>query len=106
MFYLVSSLSRKQKAYIFLAVDLALIPAALLFTYTVQSLPMSPLEALWRTLPVLPYMLAIAAALSMRLGLPSIQLIAYERHAVGLTALFAVALIAVSAGLSVQVMAP
>ena len=101
MFYLVSSLSRKQKAYIFLAVDRALIPAALLFTYTVQSLPMSPLEALWRTLPVLPYMLAIAAALSMRLGLPSIQLIAYERHAVGLTAIFAVALIAVSAGLSV-----
>ena len=94
-------MTRKQKAYVFLTVDLMLIPAALLFTYTVQSLPISAFEALWQSLPTLPYLLAIAAALSVWLGLPSIQLNAYERHAVGRTAVLAFALVIVSAGLSV-----
>ena len=99
MLKIISSLTRKQKAYVFLAVDLLLIPVALFFTYTVQALPMSPSEALWQSLPVLPYLLAIAAGLSVWLGLPGIQLNAYERHAVGLTAVFALGLAAVSAGL-------
>ena len=51
MLKLLSSLSRRQRGYVFLAIDLLLIPLALLFTYTVQSLPISPLEALWQTLP-------------------------------------------------------
>ena len=100
MFNLLSSMSRRQKAYVFLALDLALIPVALLFTYLVQALPIPVWEALRATLPVLPYLLAIAAGLSLWLGLPSIQLIAYERHAIGLTAIYALALVAVSAGLS------
>ena len=99
MLKILSSLTRKQKGYVFLAIDLLLIPVALFFTYTVQALPMSPAEALWQSLPVLPYLLAIAAGLSVWLGLPGIQLNAYERHAVGLTAIFALALAAVSAGL-------
>ena len=45
MVNLIRSLTRKQKAYVFLAVDLALIPAALLFTFMVQALPVSPLES-------------------------------------------------------------
>ena len=100
MLNLISSLSRTQKGYVFLAIDLALIPLALLFTFTVQSLPISPPEALWRSLPVLPYLMGVAAALSMWLGLPTIQLNAYERHAIGLTAIHALVLVAVSAGLS------
>ena len=100
MVNLIRSLTRKQKAYVFLAIDLALIPAALLFTFMVQNLPVSPFDALWNSLPTLPYLLAVAAGLSMWLGLPSIQLNAYERHAVGLTAVFAGALVLVSAGLS------
>ena len=90
-------MTRKQKAYVFLALDLLLIPAALLFTFTVQALPVPPAEALLATLPVLPYLVAIAAGLSVWLGLPSIQLKAYERHAIGLTAIYALALVAVSA---------
>jgi len=99
---LLSSLTRKQKAYVFLAIDLALVPAALFFTYAVQALPMTPGEAMWLTLPVLPYMLAFVAGLSLWLGLPRVQLIAYEGHAVGQTALVAVGLVAVSAGMSVM----
>ena len=70
MVNLIRSLTRKQKAYVFLAIDLALIPAALLFTFTVQNLSLSPLDALWNSLPTLPYLLAAAAGLSMWLGLP------------------------------------
>ena len=98
---LLSSLSRKQKTYVFLAIDLALVPVALFFTYAVQALPMSPGAAMWQSLPVLPYMLGFVAALSLWLGLPRVQLIAYEGHAVGQTAVIAIGLVAVSAGLSV-----
>jgi len=96
MFNFVSALSRKQKSYIFLAFDLGLIPVALLFTYAMQSLPMSALETLAAVLPVLAYLLAAAAAVSLGLGLPQIQLIAYERHAVGLTAVYATAVALIS----------
>lgn len=89
MFRLISALTRKQKSYVFLTIDLLLIPAALLFTYAVQSLPTMPLETLAMTAPILPYLVAVAAGLSLWLGLPHVQLIAYERHAVGLTAVLA-----------------
>ena len=77
-----------------------LIPAALLFTYAVQSLPTMPLETLAMTAPILPYLVAVAAGLSLWLGLPHVQLIAYERHAVGLTAVLAL----LSAGASALLM--
>ncbi|NRB19347.1 MAG: polysaccharide biosynthesis protein [Rhodobacteraceae bacterium] len=96
MFNFISSLSRKQKSYIFLAIDLGLIPVALLFTYGVQSLPASAMDTLAGVLPVLAYLLAAAAVLSLGLGLPQIQLNAYERHAVGLTAMFATAVALIS----------
>ena len=100
MLKLLSSLSRRQRGYVFLAIDLLLIPLALLFTYTVQSLPISPLEALWQTLPSLPYLMAIAIAVSWWLGLPMVQLNAYERHAVARTAMLAGVLVVASTGLS------
>jgi len=99
MLKLLTSLSRKQKAYVFLGFDLALIPVALLFTYTVQSLPEPAIQTLYHSLPVLPYMLVFAAGLSMWLGIPQIQLNDYERHAIGLTAIYVVGLALVSAGL-------
>ncbi len=100
MLNMLTSLTRKQKAYIFLAFDLALIPIALLFTYTVQSLPTSAVETLWQALPILPYLIVIAAGLSMWLGIPNIRLNAYEGHAVGLTAGYAALLAGASAVLS------
>lgn len=80
MLNLIRSLTRKQKAWVFLALDLALIPVALLFTYAVQTLPASPVESLLQSLPVLPYLLAIAAGLSIWLGLSNIQLKEFEGH--------------------------
>ncbi len=100
MLNLINSLSRVQKVYILLAVDLTLIPLALLFTFTVQALPTTALETLSLTLPILPYLLLIAAGLSMWLGIPHIQLNAYERNAVGLTAVFSLLLAGASAGLA------
>jgi FlaA1/EpsC-like NDP-sugar epimerase len=100
MLFLVTSLSRKQKTRIFLAVDLALIPLAFLFTFSVQSLPGSALGGLITYLPVLPYLMIVAALLSIRLGLPHIQLKAYENNAIGLSAVHAGALIGTSAALS------
>ena len=99
MINIVTSLSRKQKSYIFLAVDLLLIPVALLFAYTVQSLPIPPARALILTLPVLPYMVGIGAALSIWMGLPQIQLKAFDRHAAWLAAIYASLTAAMSGGL-------
>ena len=100
MLKLISSLSRSQRGYVFLGIDLALIPVTLLFTFSVQVLPSSALETLRASLPILPYLLLIAAALAKWLGLPNIQLKAYERFAIGLTALYALGLAAALAGLS------
>ena len=100
MLNLIRSLTRKQKVWVFLAIDLALIPAALLFTYSVQALPTTALETLFETLPILPYLLATAAALAMWLGIPGIQLKAFEGHAVRLTAILAAGLTVAAAILS------
>lgn len=89
MYNLISALSRRQKSYVFLAVDLALLPLALLFTLGVQPLPDPALATLALLLPVLPYVLAGAAALALWLGLPHVQLNAYERHAAAQSALLA-----------------
>lgn len=90
MFRLLSSLTRAQKSYVFLGIDLCLLPCALLFTFAVQSLSAPAGELFASTLPILPYVVALTALGSLRLGLPHVQLNAYERHAVGLTAIVAV----------------
>jgi FlaA1/EpsC-like NDP-sugar epimerase len=89
MFNLISALSRKQKSYIFLAIDLALIPMALLFTLVMQPLPEPELKILGDMLPLLPYVMLVIGAASLWLGLPMVQLNAYERYAVLLTAVVA-----------------
>ncbi len=96
----VTALSRKQKTYVFLGIDLALIPVALLITYTLQSLPTTAVETLVITLPVLPYLMAFAALMEWRMGLAQIQLNDYERHAIGLTAGLALLMSAASAALT------
>lgn len=100
MLQFINLLTRKQKSYVFLAGDLFLIPVALLFTYTVQALPTTAVETLVQSLPILPYLILIAAGLSLWLGIPQIQLNAYERHAVGLTAIFSLFLAGSSAVLT------
>jgi FlaA1/EpsC-like NDP-sugar epimerase len=100
MYRLISALSRRQKAWVFLAVDLALLPLALLFTLEVQPLPKPPLAAMAELLPLLPYAAAAAAALALWLGLPHVQLNAYERHAAAQSALLAGGAALVLAGLT------
>ncbi len=91
IYKLISSMSRAHKAYVFLAMDLLLLPLSLLCTYMLQPLPLSSLATLGQALPILPYVLGVTALVSFWLGLPQIKLAAYERHAVGLTALVALA---------------
>ncbi|MEX0303999.1 MAG: polysaccharide biosynthesis protein [Leisingera sp.] len=89
MYNLISALSRRQKAYVFLVADLALLPLALLFTLEVQPLPDPALTTLASLLPLMPYVMAAAAGLALWLGLPHVQLNAYERHAAAQSALLA-----------------
>ncbi|NVK12645.1 MAG: polysaccharide biosynthesis protein [Rhodobacteraceae bacterium] len=100
MYNLISALSRKQKSCVFLAVDLALLPLALLFTLAVQPLPEPALAVLAQLLPLLPYAVAAAAVLALWLGLPHVQLNAYERHAAAQSALLAGGSALVLAGLT------
>src|SRR5690606_23449670 len=89
MLKLITSLSRGHKTVIILMLDLLLLPLAMLFAFMVQSLPRSGLEVMADVLPVLPWLLGPVAGLALWLGLPKIQLKAYERRAVGLTAILA-----------------
>ena len=98
MLKLVKLLNRKQKRNILLLVDLVLVPLALIFTYGVQTNPSGPLETLQFLLPILPYLLAVAAGLSIGMGIPQIQLNAYEGRALAKTGLFAIYMGAALAG--------
>ena len=100
MLNFIQTLSSRQKRYVLLSVDLLLVPLALLFTYAVQALPVSARDSFVQSLPVLPYLILAMAGVSIWLGLPNISLNLYEHHAMGLTALLALALMGLSAGLS------
>lgn len=86
------SLSRRQKAWIFVTIDLALVPVAMLFCFLIQSMNAPMAETLADTLPILPWLLVAAGGLSWWLGLPMVQLNAYESHAIGLTGALATVL--------------
>lgn len=95
MFRLLSALTRTQKSYIFLTIDLMFLPAALLAAFALQMPERAVIPLFVEALPVLPYILLLVALAARKLGLPQVQLNAYERHAVGLTVL--VALVATAA---------
>ncbi|SEN47714.1 NDP-sugar epimerase, includes UDP-GlcNAc-inverting 4,6-dehydratase FlaA1 and capsular polysaccharide biosynthesis protein EpsC [Loktanella fryxellensis] len=95
MYRTISALSRRAKRVVLLAVDVVLIPAALLGAIALQGLPAdgaglgATIVGHWLALPLL---MAIGGLLSSVLGLPLIQLKSYESHAVALTGLHAVLL--------------
>lgn len=89
MLKLIKSLSRGQKSLIILAIDLCLVPLAMLFTFMVQPLQKPGLDVMAEVFPVLPWLLGPVAGLALWLGLPKIQLKAYEKRAVGLSVLLA-----------------
>ncbi|ABV95585.1 polysaccharide biosynthesis protein CapD (plasmid) [Dinoroseobacter shibae DFL 12 = DSM 16493] len=87
----VKSLTLGQKAITLLVVDLVLIPLALIVTFALQPIPVSPGETIALILPILPYLLAASALVAFWLGIPYIRLNAYEARAVGKTAQYAAA---------------
>ena len=102
MLAFVQSLTRRQKGAIVLVIDLALLCAAIFIAFEVQSLPISSVQAFSEYLTVLPAMLIMAGALSLWTGHSAIQLIMYDSRGIGLTAIYAIALGAMSAALSVM----
>jgi len=100
MLKLVKALPRRQKRNTLLLVDLLLLPLAMIFAFGIQAAPLAPLDTLRLLLPILPYMIVIAAGLAIWLGIPQIQLNAYEGRAVAKTGVFAVYLVGAMAALS------
>lgn len=96
MLSIIKSLSRTQKRNIMLFVDAMLVPLALLFSFSLQASDSGAFGMMLAYLPVLPFLLIIGGALSVLLGVSTIQLNAYETGAIGLTGAFSVALVIVS----------
>jgi FlaA1/EpsC-like NDP-sugar epimerase len=89
MLNFVKSLTRAQKRNFIIAVDTALIPAALCFAIGLRLPTQGAVGMMWDYLPILPYMVVVAALLSIWLGVSSITLNDYESGSVGRTAGFA-----------------
>ncbi|ASM73839.1 UDP-N-acetyl-alpha-D-glucosamine C6 dehydratase [Pseudosulfitobacter pseudonitzschiae] len=107
MLSFVKSLSRSQKRNIMLAVDSMLVPLALLLALSLHSSGgQSILSMMLAYLPVLPVFLVISGALSVLLGVSTIQLNAYESAAIGLTGAYSVALVLVSVLLTTAAQIP
>jgi FlaA1/EpsC-like NDP-sugar epimerase len=87
----VSALSRRRKSAVLLAVDVALIPIALLGALALQGVPEASATSVGHWLAV-PLLMAIGALLSSILGLPQVQLKSYESHAIALSGVHAVLL--------------
>ncbi|KEJ96912.1 NDP-sugar epimerase, includes UDP-GlcNAc-inverting 4,6-dehydratase FlaA1 and capsular polysaccharide biosynthesis protein EpsC [Pseudosulfitobacter pseudonitzschiae] len=95
MLNFIKSLSRSQKRNIMLFIDAMLVPIALFFSFSLHANG-EALVMMLAYLPVLPYLLIIGGALSVLMGISTIQLNAYETGAIGLTGAFSVALVIVS----------
>lgn len=96
MLNFIKSLSRAKKRNIMLLIDSVLVPLALLFAFSLHANGGDAFGMLLSYLPVLPYLLLISGALSVLLGVSTIQLNAYESGAIGLTGAYSVALVLVS----------
>lgn len=89
MLSIIKSLSRKQKRNVFVLVDLLIIPAALLFAFSLRFPADGAMAMMWNYLQVLPYLLIVAAGVSIWLGVSSTTLNDYESESVARTAGFA-----------------
>ncbi len=92
----VKVMTRGQKRVVLLAVDLTLVPLALIFTFAVQMQTATPVEHISQIWPVVGLLMVLAAALSTILGVANTRLNAYDMSGVGTTAIFA-ALLALAA---------
>lgn len=85
----IKSLSRAQKRLILIGIDSALIPVAMLIAFSLQLSPAGALDNMAAFLPALPYLLCVAAGLSVWLGVSSLHLNQFDGNAVGLSAIYA-----------------
>ena len=84
------SASRRQKSAVFLALDLLLIPAALLVALAIQPSVDGMPDAGTVVLVALPYIWLIGAGFLLAFGIPSTQLTDFDAHAMGRVAALAV----------------
>ncbi|SDG82113.1 polysaccharide biosynthesis protein [Sulfitobacter delicatus] len=92
MLSFIKSLTKRQKRAILLTVDSVLVILAIISALALRGLPSGLIDALAGYIPVLPYVLIVAAGTSIWLGICSIQLNAYETAAVGVTAVLGIVL--------------
>lgn len=85
LYRVVTSLSRFQKRLIFLALDITMVPLAVLLAVALNGAPPEGARFFWLTLAIS----AIAALAATLTGLPRIKLNAYESRGIVRTALFA-----------------
>jgi len=85
----IKNMTRAQKRLFLLAIDLVLVPLALLFTFAVQVDAGAALRLLWEIAPVVGMTMVLAAALSSILGIHKTKLNAYDISGIGRTAIFA-----------------
>ncbi|SDO01711.1 NDP-sugar epimerase, includes UDP-GlcNAc-inverting 4,6-dehydratase FlaA1 and capsular polysaccharide biosynthesis protein EpsC [Lutimaribacter pacificus] len=85
LYRMVTSLSRFQKRLIFLTLDIAMVPLAVLLAVALTGTPPEGARIVWLTLAIS----AIAALAAILTGLPRIKLNAYESRGIVRTALFA-----------------
>ncbi|MCG6902666.1 MAG: polysaccharide biosynthesis protein [Rhodobacter sp.] len=94
LLHLVKNMTRVQKQFVLLFVDLALVPLALALTFTVQMGETAPFAHLVAIAPVVGMMMVMAAALSSMMGISNTKLNAYDMSGIGKTGLFTVLLTA------------
>lgn len=88
MLDLLKLLSRTQKRNILIVIDTILIPVALIFAFSLNLSGQVALANFQAYLPILPYMLIVAAGLSLWLGICSTTLNEYEAGSIGRTGVF------------------
>ncbi|WP_299608020.1 nucleoside-diphosphate sugar epimerase/dehydratase [uncultured Tateyamaria sp.] len=96
MLDLLKSLSRTQKRNIFIVIDSMLIPAALLFAFSLNVSEASVWDSFRAYLPVLPYILIVSAALSLWLGISTATLNDYEAGSIGRSSVYSALLVMTS----------
>ncbi len=94
MLHFVQSMTRTQKQLVLLAVDLTLVPLALILTFAIQMQDTHPVAHLLEITPVVGLLIVLAAALSTVLGIPNTRLNAYDMSGTGRTGIFAALLAA------------
>lgn len=100
IYTLVKTLKRGQKQSILLMVDLVLVPLTLCLAFALQFNVLWPIPRLAAIWWLSPFLMFAAVMISLALGIPRIQLKAYEARAIGKTGVFALGLALVGVALN------